>query len=160
MTRVLITGMSGTGKSSVILELSKRGFHAVDTDSDAWCEWVVTPGEDGATERDWVWREDDVRALLETPRLPLFVSGCKSNQGRFYKHFDHVVLLSAPLPVMLERIAARTNNPYGKLEAEREAIIANTREIEPLLRATCSLELDTSRQSVQQIADVLEQLAS
>ena len=35
--RVLLTGMSGTGKSSVIRALSARGFKAVDTD-DGWCE--------------------------------------------------------------------------------------------------------------------------
>lgn len=35
--RVLLTRMSGTGKSSVIHALSARGFKAVDAD-DGWCE--------------------------------------------------------------------------------------------------------------------------
>jgi dephospho-CoA kinase len=30
--RVLITGMSGTGKSTVIAELAARGYNAADTD--------------------------------------------------------------------------------------------------------------------------------
>ncbi len=37
MKRVLLTGMSGTGKTSVIRALAARGFRAVDTD-DGWCE--------------------------------------------------------------------------------------------------------------------------
>jgi predicted ATPase len=32
MKRVLLTGMSGTGKSTVIKELAARGYKAVDTD--------------------------------------------------------------------------------------------------------------------------------
>ena len=35
MKRVLLTGMSGTGKSSVIRVLGARGFRAIDTD-DGW----------------------------------------------------------------------------------------------------------------------------
>ena len=50
MQRVLLTGMSGTGKSTLIHELGARGYKAIDTDSDEWSEWVQTPG-DGA---DWV----------------------------------------------------------------------------------------------------------
>ncbi len=33
--RVLVTGMSGTGKSNVVRELVARGYRAVDTD-DRW----------------------------------------------------------------------------------------------------------------------------
>jgi len=35
--RVLVTGMSETGKSSVVEELAARGFKAVDT-VDGWSE--------------------------------------------------------------------------------------------------------------------------
>src|SRR5215469_11582320 len=38
--RVLITGMSGTGKSSVIHQLAARGFDAVDLDCDEFSHWV------------------------------------------------------------------------------------------------------------------------
>jgi len=34
MKRVLLTGMSGTGKSTVVAELVGLGFKAVDLDSD------------------------------------------------------------------------------------------------------------------------------
>ena len=41
MTKVLITGMSGTGKSTVLRELGKRGHRVVDTDSDDWSHWAT-----------------------------------------------------------------------------------------------------------------------
>ncbi|WP_264774859.1 AAA family ATPase [Deinococcus aetherius] len=157
MKRILITGMSGTGKTSVIEELSRRGFTAIDTDSDEWCEWTVGHEVGSETsEPDWVWREDRMWHLLSEPReAPLFVSGCKTNQGKFYDRFDHVVLLSALPEVMLERIKGRTNNPYGKSAEERDRILQHVRFVEPLLRHRATLELDTSALTVAEVADRL-----
>lgn len=39
MRRILITGMSGTGKSSALAELARLGFEVLDTDTGAWTEW-------------------------------------------------------------------------------------------------------------------------
>jgi shikimate kinase len=138
--------MSGTGKSTLIRELAARGHKAIDTDSEAWSEWVTLPGGDEQTaERDWIWREDRIRWLLAAEDADaLFVCGCKSNQGKFYSWFDHVVLLSAPTPLLLERLATRTTNPYGKDPAERDQVLHYIQTVEPLLRGSASLELDTS----------------
>jgi hypothetical protein len=111
MTNVLITGMSGTGKSTILEILGTRGHRTVDTDTDRWSHWVALP--DGSW--DWIWREQAIADLLAGHHASnLFVAGCKSNQARFYPQFDHIVLLSAPADVLLARIAARMNNPYGK----------------------------------------------
>src|SRR5579862_3591619 len=114
MKRVLITGMSGTGKSSVIQALAAHGYKAVDTDY-GWSE----RGPDG----DWVWREDRIERLLSTEDSDiLFLSGCATNQGKFYPQFNHIILLSAPAAVLLERLDNRTTNTYGKTPEELDQI--------------------------------------
>jgi len=124
--RVPLTGMSGVGKSSVIAELRARGFRAVDTD-EGWCE----PLPDGRQQ----WRESAVRELLDSDDTDvLFVAGCEENQVVFYPQFDHVVLLSAPLGVLAERLALRTNNPYGKSAEDWRRVVADVEAVEPLLR--------------------------
>ena len=77
-----------------------------------------------------------------------------SNQGRFYSRFDAIVLLSAPTEVLLERVATRTTNDYGKSGEERDVILNHVAEVEPLLRATRTHEIDTSRP----LDSVVEQL--
>jgi dephospho-CoA kinase len=138
--------MSGTGKSSVLAELARRGFRTVDTDEPGW---TVEDAEGG----HW-WDEERIAALLAEEGPTLYVSGTVSNQGRFYDRFDAVVLLSAPAEVLLSRIAARATNDYGKALEERELILAHVREVEPLLRATCTHEIDAT----QPLADVVERL--
>lgn len=97
MGRILVTGMSGTGKSSALAELARRGFRTVDTDEPGWT--VEDP--DGG---QW-WDEERIAQLLDAEGSTLYVSGTVSNQGRFYDRFDAVILLSAPPEVLLERIS-------------------------------------------------------
>jgi thymidylate kinase len=131
--------MSGTGKSTALAELRKHGFDVVDTDEPGWTEW-------SDDERGYVWREDRIAELLARPReRTLYVSGTVSNQVRFYSDFDAVVLLSAPTDVLLDRIAHRTTNDYGKSDEERRLILAHLARVEPLLRRSCTHELDASR---------------
>lgn len=145
-----MTGMSGTGKSSALVELGRRGFWVVDTDSPAWSEWA---------QDEWLWREDRIADLLAVQgERPLFVSGCMSNQGKFYDRFDAVVLLSAPAEVILDRIERRTTNDYGKTTAERALVLHHLATVEPRLRATCTHEVDASR-PLEDVVDALAGIA-
>ena len=152
MRRVLVTGMSGTGKSSALEELGERGFRVVETDVPPWSEWIPAAG---AAEGEWLWREDLIAQLLASDKEPtLYVSGCVSNQGKFYDRFDAVVLLAAPAEVILDRVENRTTNDFGKGASERELILSQLDWVEPLLRATCTHELDASRP----LAEVVDEL--
>lgn len=156
MKRVLLTGMSGTGKSTLIDALAARGYRAVDADTDEWSEWVrvaggadpfdVTADPDSIWRtHDWMWREDRIHRLLSTEDTDLlFVSGTAPNQGTFHARFDHIVLLTAPAGVLVERLSTRTNNQYGKRPDELARVLHHLRTVEPLLRRAASLEVDTS----------------
>ena len=145
---VLVTGMSGTGKSTALVELAQRGFRTVDTDEPGWSTWSERAG-------GYVWDEDLIGELLATENDPaLYLSGTVSNQGRFYPRFDAIVLLSAPPAVLLSRLASRTTNRYGKTADERDLILQHFAEVEPLLRKTCTHEIDAT----QPIGDVVAKL--
>jgi dephospho-CoA kinase len=153
---VLVTGMSGTGKSAALAELARRGYRVVDTDYGGYSEEMPTSGS-GSFEQ--LWREDRIEALLDGhDEGVLFVSGCVSNQGKFYPRVDAVVLLSAPADVILERVADRESNAFGKRDSERERILEDLASVEPLLRAGATAEIDT-RARLDEVVDELERIA-
>ena len=162
MKRVLITGMSGTGKSAVIQELIARGYTAYDLDAPEWSEWVDVDAADVLTPRqgkDWVWREDRVRTLLSEPGDgKLFISGCAENMGQFFPLIDVVVLLSAPVATLMERLAARPFGGYGHSADDRRKVADLVSTIEPSLRKSADREIDT-RRPVQATVDEILRLA-
>jgi shikimate kinase len=136
--------MSGAGKTTVLDELHRRGHLTVDTDYD---DWVLADGS---------WDERRMSELLA--RQPdVIVSGTVENQGRFYDRFEHVVLLSAPIDVLIGRVSRRTNNPYGGTAEEQAEIAKYVRTVEPLLRGGATVELD-GRKPVTELADLIEDL--
>jgi adenylate kinase family enzyme len=161
MSRVLVTGMSGTGKSSALAELARRGYRVVDTDDPGWREYREdAESSDELHHGEWLWVEERMTGLLDSDDgRTLFVQGCVRNQGKFYDRFDAVVLLSAPADVILDRIARRTTNDYGKTPLERAMIMDDLAKVEPLLRAGCSHELDASR-PLDELVDYLIAIAS
>ena len=145
--RVLLTGMSGTGKSSAVTALAARGYKAIDTD-DGWCE----PLPDGHQR----WRENAIEQLLATEDTGvLFVAGCEENQVRFHPRFDVIILLSAPAEVLAERLASRTGNPYGKTPGELRRVFDDLRTVEPRLRKAADHEISTTMPLEDVVAAVL-----
>lgn len=163
MKRILLTGMSGTGKSTLIHELATRGYKAIDADCDAFSTWVTVSGDEDVAgspvepDRDWVWREDRIQALLSTEDAELlFLSGCASNMGQFLPQFDHVILLSTPAAVIVERLRTRTTNAYGKQPDEVARVLDLIDSVEPLLRRVADCQINTDAPLDQLVATVVQ----
>lgn len=157
-TRVLITGMSGTGKSSVVAELQALGYAAVDADAAGLSAEVAAPAGEVTglgPGRDWVWQEAAIRAVLERPDPLLFLAGCSPNQGVFRAAFTHVVLLTAPPEVIVQRLRERTTNPFGKDPGELARTLALQAEVEPLLRRSATHVIATRAPLEEVVAEVL-----
>jgi len=65
------------------------------------------------------------------------------------------VLLTAPAAVLVERLANRTTNPYGKHPDEVARILYLQQAVEPLLRRGAGLEVDTTAPLDRVVATVL-----
>ena len=132
---VLLTGMSGTGKSALAHELRSRGYTAYDADEDGFSE----PRADGR----WGWRADRVADLLVQASDGLaFFAGCSEEQVEL--PFGLRVLLTAPRSVARRRLGTRTGKSYGRDRAELSQVLVDLVEVEPLLRRSADLVLCTT----------------
>lgn len=144
--RILIRGMSGTGKSAVVAGLRRRGQAAFDADYG-----FSTVGSDGR----WVWQVEAVQRLLARhDDALLFFAGCSDEQRCF--SWDRRVVLTVPEDVLLARLSTRSSNDFGRNQRECDQVLADRRAFEPVLMAGADLVVDTRRP----LSDVVDAVLS
>ena len=137
--KVLITGRSGTGKSTICRQLIDRGFSALDADRvEGFVGWydlrtrkkvVVDYSKPiDKTKVGWLWQHEAMKALV-AKYDDLYLCGSADNQLDFYKYFDNVFVLDLPPETQKQRISQRTEHDYGKHPDMLETIITEQRQL-------------------------------
>jgi hypothetical protein len=124
---VFVIGISGSGKSTVCNELTRRGYLA--RDSDSFSRWrakstgeLVGPHErdDAFVEQhDWVIDIDEVAALAEAAGDgTAYLCGSASNEDEVWPFASQVICLAIDDDTLRERLRTRTTNDFGKSDYE------------------------------------------
>jgi dephospho-CoA kinase len=141
---VLVTGISGTGKSAVCDELCQRGYDAHDTDGEGNAVWVhrqtgeVIAAADGLhrseswlAERDWRLVRSKVEALARRGESQLvFLCGATANENEVWDLLSQVIYLAIDEQTLRRRLASRTSNDFGKAPNELAAILEWHKDLE------------------------------
>ena len=164
---VWVTGISGSGKSSVCEALKSRGHVAVDADRGGYSRWVDRVTGDVVLKRpypvppDWFDRfsweisVERVRALAaETRSGTVFLCGSVGNEADVWRYFDRVVCLVVDDETLRHRLATRTTNDFGKDPEELAAVLAWNREAEGRYRRRGAAVIDASRPLEAVVRDV------
>jgi dephospho-CoA kinase len=145
---VWITGVSGTGKSTVRVELARRGYQSFDTDEDGIAVWrlrttgdeVYDPGDGNHPDtwlQDHCWAINRARveqlAQMAGDQV-VFLCGSVENEAEVWESFDIVICLVLDESTLRERLGTRTTNKFGKAPSELEAILSWNRTIEATYR--------------------------
>lgn len=112
MSKYLITGRPGSGKTTVIQELKRLGYRAFNTDelddvtklqhrsTGEVVPWPKRPVD--WTRFSWNWQEDTLKKLLAGD-ADVFIGAVVGNQKDFYGLFDKIFVLTVTLETLTQR---------------------------------------------------------
>ena len=138
MRNYLIEGVSGTGKTSVCKELRRRGYHAINGDTELAYQGDPDTGEptdDLPSHWHHIWRVDRVRTLVadQNERFTFFCGGSR-NFSKFLDLFDGVFVLEIDPDTLNRRLDQRPDDEFGAQQSERDLIVRLHRTKEDIPR--------------------------
>jgi hypothetical protein len=122
----LIDGVSGTGKTSVCRELQRRGYHAINGDTELAYQGDPETGEPlhGSAHEHHIWHVAKVRALIADGDEPVtFLCGGSRNWPTFIGLFDGVFVLDIDVATLRARLDERPADEWGGRPEERAHVL-------------------------------------
>ena len=125
----LVEGVSGTGKTSVCKELQRRGYHAINGDTELAYQGDPETGSptDSAMHEHHIWHVGKVKAIVANQdEAVTFFCGGSRNFSKFIDLFDGVFVLEVDLDTLNRRIDERCRldpDDWGAKPSERELIV-------------------------------------
>ena len=169
MNKFFITGISGSGKSSVLQELAKKGFSTIDIDDiNGLCEWVnndtlkVEKWEHGMT-KEWyqnhkyICDKTKLVDLMNKNSNDVIVAGLPSNRYELLDLFDKVFLLQCKEETFIKRLTDRTNNDFGKHDLEKENILSWYKNFETKMLDRGAVPINADLPLVDVVSNIVSQ---
>jgi len=164
MALFFISAVSGTGKTTLMHELHRRGEEAHDTDTEC-IRCSKQTGEPISYEEakqdgyDWIYPSDALQRL-KTRSLAknIFLLGSIDNFDKVKAAADEFIWMTIPLPVLISRLDTREKE-YGKSDSERQLIVDLYEKMESAITPS-TFTLDATK-SVGEIAgDLLAHISN
>lgn len=169
--KTLITGVAGTGKSTIAKALRERGFFTVDfSDVPDMCYWQdENTGEkveySPVHSREWFVTKKricDIERLKEimNQQDDVIVTGVASgNIAEYVPLFDKVLLLQCTPESLVHRLETRTNlSGYGKTKTEQDDNIEWQKEFDPQLLSLGAIAVSTEGGLDKVVSEIISKL--
>lgn len=167
MNKIFITGISGTGKTTIAEELKKRGYYVISIDETAGlCSWRNRDTNERVTRHvelnreftdlhKWICDIDLLKEHMRTDSEIVFVLGMPSNREEIEGLFDRVLLLQCKPETFLLRLNTRTNNSFGRDESIQNNILERYESFENKMLKNGAISVNTDRSIDEVVDDVI-----
>lgn len=158
MALYFISGVPGSGKSTLVEELRYRGEEAHDTDDE--CVMISKQTGDVVDydnrkndPYDWIYPKQSLQKLKDlSVTKDVFIAGSVDNFDDVNNASDEYIWLEISLDELQKRLDTR-HKDYGKSKSERQSIVDLHNEMRNLIGPKL-FKLDATK-NVEQIADEL-----
>lgn len=170
MSLILITGLAGTGKSTIRAELVSRGFQAYDQDEDHIAKWyndktgkavIGRPRrttEFLQTHSRSILRDTAQKLAIRAKDKPIFLCGDPENDDELRDLFAYAFALKLDEATRQYRLATRTNNQYGKTPEDLAYDAENLKRSATLYKRLNYVLVDANRSTGEIVDDILAQV--
>ena len=165
---VLITGVSGTGKTTVVSELDNRGHRAYDLEGMAEYFTHINPETGEVYEEfdqndlemlrkgEYVCDTAKLKNLVQDNAEPLtFFGFAASNLEELFPLFDEIVLLTASKESIRERLSKRPVWDFGGPPEVQEWVLGWRDEWEDTIRDEGAITISTDQNIEETVTAIL-----
>lgn len=169
MNKIYITGISGTGKSTVAKELHKKGYSVISIDETPdLCFWINKETKERVfgdhkldknfiDSHNWICNIEHLKKLILNNTKPLFATGVVSNQADFIDLFDKTILLQCKPETFISRIENRKDNDFGKDKTAQEVILGWYKKFENELLEKGAISISTEDSLEEVVNNIIKE---
>lgn len=168
MSLIYVTGVAGTGKTTVRNEILRRGYKAYDADEDRISACVdesgaAAPMPDNPQDLlshcpdgyQYQFVPSRIEGLIDKSKnKTIFLCGAAANDNDYLDSFSKVFALQLSEEALKERIQNRSSNDYGKNLRQLRSILEWHRTAEADYRDIGAILIDAS----QNVDDVVDEI--
>lgn len=166
MPLIFITGIAGSGKSSVLNELKNMGYEVYDADENlsSWehkitrqrvslSDHKLTTDPGFFEKHDWYINKEGVRDLAKSATdRTIFLCGSVANEIEVWQYFDKVICLFVDDKTLELRIKSREDKNFGKSEHELKHLIKLNSDVRSKYASLNAVVIDATK-PVNEVAE-------
>lgn len=170
---ILITGISGSGKTEVSSVLREKGYSSYDIDDipglftmfDKRTNQPLINQDNNSLEQvknmSWVCNVERLQHLMSEEKNDIaFYCGNAENLSEIVPLFDKLILLKANDEAIRHRLSSRTSNDFGKTVEIQDWILNSKENWENNIKKMGAIVIDTNKDINQVVTEILKEASN